>query len=145
MQARVGRKWRTFKQLRTEADGRFRGKYRFTQTSGRVRYVFRALVKRQSGYPYEPGSLSESASSLSAAEHPGRASGAVPPGYFPGLALRQSAYATINLSPGPVPCSTNQPLLPGRDDAQARPPVTASTANETLALGARRKSIEPSQ
>ena len=31
------------------------GKYRFTQTTGRVRYVFRALVKRQSGYPYEPG------------------------------------------------------------------------------------------
>ena len=41
MQARVGRKWRTFKQLRTDSDGRFRGKYRFTQTSGRVRYVFR--------------------------------------------------------------------------------------------------------
>jgi hypothetical protein len=56
MQARVGRKWRTFKQLRTDADGRFRGKYRFTQTTGRVLYVFRALVKRQSGYPYEPGS-----------------------------------------------------------------------------------------
>jgi 5-hydroxyisourate hydrolase-like protein (transthyretin family) len=55
MQARVGRKWRTFKQLRTDSDGRFRGKYRFTQTSGRVRYVFRALVKRQNGYPYEPG------------------------------------------------------------------------------------------
>ncbi len=55
MQARVGRKWRTFKQLRTDADGRYRGKYRFTQTRGRVRYVFRALVKRQSGYPYEPG------------------------------------------------------------------------------------------
>ncbi len=56
MQARVGRKWRTFKQLRSDSDGRFRGKYRFTQTSGRVRYVFRALVKRQGGYPYEPGS-----------------------------------------------------------------------------------------
>jgi hypothetical protein len=56
MQARVGRKWRTFKQLRTDSDGRFRGKYRFTQTTGRIRYVFRALVKRQSGYPYEPGS-----------------------------------------------------------------------------------------
>ena len=55
MQARVGRKWRTFKQLRTDSDGRFVGKYRFTQTSGRVRYVFRALVKRQGGYPYEPG------------------------------------------------------------------------------------------
>jgi hypothetical protein len=56
MQARVGRKWRTFKQLRTGSDGRFHGKYRFTQTRGRIRYVFRALVKRQSGYPYEPGS-----------------------------------------------------------------------------------------
>ncbi len=56
MQARVGRKWRTFKQLRTDLDGHFRGKYRFTQTTGRVRYIFRALVKRQSGYPYEPGS-----------------------------------------------------------------------------------------
>ena len=55
MQARVGRKWRTFKQLRTDSDGRFLGKYRFTQTTGRVRYVFRALVKRQGGYPYEPG------------------------------------------------------------------------------------------
>jgi hypothetical protein len=55
MQAQVGRKWRTFKQLRTDSEGRFRGKYRFTQTSGRVRYVFRALVKRQGGYPYEPG------------------------------------------------------------------------------------------
>jgi hypothetical protein len=56
MQARVGRKWRTFKVLRTDSDGHFRGKYRFTQTHGRVRYVFRALVKRQGGYPYEPGS-----------------------------------------------------------------------------------------
>ena len=55
LQARVGRKWRTFKQLRTDSDGHFHGRYRFTQTSGRVRYVFRALVKSQSGYPYEPG------------------------------------------------------------------------------------------
>jgi hypothetical protein len=56
LQARVGRKWRTFKQLRTDSDGRFRGRYRFTQTRGRVQYVFRALVKRQGGYPYDPGS-----------------------------------------------------------------------------------------
>jgi 5-hydroxyisourate hydrolase-like protein (transthyretin family) len=55
LQARVGRKWRTFKVLRTDSDGRFRGRYRFTQTIGRVRYTFRALVKSQSGYPYEPG------------------------------------------------------------------------------------------
>jgi 5-hydroxyisourate hydrolase-like protein (transthyretin family) len=55
LQARVGRKWRTFKQLRTDEGGRFKGLYRFTQTVGRVSYVFRALVKRQSGYPYEAG------------------------------------------------------------------------------------------
>jgi hypothetical protein len=55
LQARVGRKWRTFKQLRTDATGAFKGRYRFTVTFGRQRYLFRALVKRQSGYPYEPG------------------------------------------------------------------------------------------
>jgi hypothetical protein len=55
LQARAGRKWRTFKQLRTASNGRFRAKYRFTQTSGRQLYVFRALVKSQSGYPYDPG------------------------------------------------------------------------------------------
>jgi hypothetical protein len=56
LQARAGRKWRTFKQLRTAEGGLFKGLYRFTQTSGRARYVFRALVKRQGDYPYEPGS-----------------------------------------------------------------------------------------
>lgn len=55
LQARAGRKWRTFKQLSTDAGGRFAGKYRFTQTTGRQLYVFRALVKSQSGYPYDPG------------------------------------------------------------------------------------------
>jgi hypothetical protein len=55
LQARVGRKWRTFKQLTTDSRGRFRGKYKFVSTFGAVRYRFRALVKRQGGYPYEPG------------------------------------------------------------------------------------------
>jgi hypothetical protein len=55
LQARVGKKWRTFKQLRTGTEGGFHGEYRFTQTVGVVRYTFRALVKRQAGYPYEPG------------------------------------------------------------------------------------------
>jgi hypothetical protein len=31
------------------------GKYKFVSTFGAVRYRFRALVKRQGGYPYEPG------------------------------------------------------------------------------------------
>jgi hypothetical protein len=56
LQARAGKKWRTFKQLRTDDTGGFKGLYRFTQTSGPARYLFRALVKRQGGYPYEPGS-----------------------------------------------------------------------------------------
>ncbi|MGH2983164.1 MAG: hypothetical protein ACRDK5_02730 [Solirubrobacterales bacterium] len=56
LQARAGRKWRTFKQLKTDESGAFKGLYRFTQTHGRARYTFRALVKRQGGYPYEPGS-----------------------------------------------------------------------------------------
>ena len=55
MQAKVGEKWRSFKQLQTDPSGRFRGKYRFTQTRGRVRYVFRAVVKKQGGYPYSRG------------------------------------------------------------------------------------------
>jgi hypothetical protein len=56
LQAKVGRKWRTFKQVRSNSLGVYRGKYPFRQTQGRVRYTFRALVKRQGGYPYEPGS-----------------------------------------------------------------------------------------
>lgn len=53
--ARSGRKWRTFKQLRTDDNGAFRGEYRFTQTRDLQRYAFRALLKRQGDYPYEPG------------------------------------------------------------------------------------------
>jgi hypothetical protein len=55
LQARAGKKWRTFKQLRTNEHGRFKAKYPFRHTTGRVRYRFRALVKRQGGYPFEPG------------------------------------------------------------------------------------------
>jgi hypothetical protein len=56
LQARVGRKWRTFKQVRTDQKGRFKGRYRFTQTRGTAIYIFRALVKKQGGYPFSPGS-----------------------------------------------------------------------------------------
>ena len=55
LQAKAGRKWRTFKQLRTNEHGRFKAKYPFRHTTGKVRYRFRALVKRQGGYPFEPG------------------------------------------------------------------------------------------
>jgi hypothetical protein len=55
MQAKVGKKWRSFKQLSTDPNGQFHGKYRFTQTRGRAVYLFRAVVKKQGGYPYSPG------------------------------------------------------------------------------------------
>jgi hypothetical protein len=55
LQARAGKKWRTFKQLRTDSSGRFKGRYPFRHTNGSVSYRFRVLVKRQDGYPYLPG------------------------------------------------------------------------------------------
>jgi hypothetical protein len=55
LQARAGRKWRTFKQVKADSKGLFRAVYRFTQTTGRAQYIFRARVKRQGNYPYSPG------------------------------------------------------------------------------------------
>jgi hypothetical protein len=52
-------KWRTFKVLTTNNEGRFAGKYRFTQTRGKVRYRFRAAIAKQNGYPYAPGVSAE--------------------------------------------------------------------------------------
>src|SRR5262249_44724185 len=49
-------KWRTFKTLRTDSKGHYSGTYRFTQTTGTVRYSFRATVPDQAGYPYLKGS-----------------------------------------------------------------------------------------
>lgn len=57
LQARVGHTWRTFKQLQSRRDGSFRGRYTFkNSTLVRARYTFRARVKSQNGYPYQPGS-----------------------------------------------------------------------------------------
>jgi hypothetical protein len=56
LQAKAGKKWRTFKQLKTNEKGEFKGRYKFTRTSGRITYRFRARVKSQGGYPYSPGS-----------------------------------------------------------------------------------------
>jgi hypothetical protein len=52
-------KWRTFKVLTTQGDGGYAGKYRFTQTRGKARYRFRAIIAKQNGYPYAPGVSSE--------------------------------------------------------------------------------------
>lgn len=55
LQARVGRRWRTFATPRANARGVFRYRYRFTSTTGVRRYAFRALVTREAAYPYERG------------------------------------------------------------------------------------------
>lgn len=55
LQARVGRKWRTFATPRAKKSGVFKHRYRFTATTGVRRYAFRALVAREGAYPYERG------------------------------------------------------------------------------------------
>ena len=54
LQVRFPKKWRTFKIPRTNVLGRFKAAYHFVGSST-FRYTFRAVVKRQRGYPYEPG------------------------------------------------------------------------------------------
>jgi hypothetical protein len=54
IQVRFPKKWRTFKVPHTDALGRFLAAYQFVGSST-FRYTFRAVVKRQRGYPYEPG------------------------------------------------------------------------------------------
>jgi hypothetical protein len=55
LQARVGRRWRTFATARADGRGVFRHRYRFTATTGLRRYAFRAVVAREAAYPYERG------------------------------------------------------------------------------------------
>ncbi len=56
MQARVGKKWKTFLQATTDTAGRYKGRYRFkNSTVARAKYRFRAVVKEQAGYPYKTG------------------------------------------------------------------------------------------
>jgi hypothetical protein len=55
LQARRGSGWQTFATTKAGRSGRFSHPYRFTRTTGFQRYVMRARVPRQPGYPYEPG------------------------------------------------------------------------------------------
>jgi hypothetical protein len=55
LQAKVGRKWRTFATPRANSKGVFKHRYRFTATTGVQRYAFRAVVAREAAYPYERG------------------------------------------------------------------------------------------
>jgi hypothetical protein len=49
------RRWITFRRATSNAKGAFRSDYRFTSTTRRTRYRFRALVPSQAGYPWVQG------------------------------------------------------------------------------------------
>ncbi|HSD77741.1 MAG TPA: hypothetical protein VLA98_10060 [Solirubrobacteraceae bacterium] len=55
IQVRVQRRWRVVCVIRARAHGRFRCGYRFRRTFVPTRYAFRAVVRRQNGFPYELG------------------------------------------------------------------------------------------
>ena len=54
LQVRKGKRWMTFRSTRLR-NGRFSESYRFTRTVHRTRYVFRARVRAESGFPFETG------------------------------------------------------------------------------------------
>jgi hypothetical protein len=50
-----GAEWSGFRTVQTDARGRFRYAYRFSDDDSRgVRFQFRAYVKGREGWPYEP-------------------------------------------------------------------------------------------
>ena len=57
LQAKVGRNYRSFRQLRASSrtGGRVRTVYRFERTTQPARYRFRLKVVRQAGLPYRSG------------------------------------------------------------------------------------------
>jgi hypothetical protein len=55
IQARSGKRWIEVSNGRANVHGTYRAHYRFHATSGRHRYVFRAVVPSQRGYPYRGG------------------------------------------------------------------------------------------
>jgi hypothetical protein len=52
LQARVGKRWQTFKTVRTKSSGSWKAAYRFHATRGLQTYTFRARVRKDSGFPY---------------------------------------------------------------------------------------------
>jgi hypothetical protein len=57
LQAKVGRRYRSFRQLRASSatGGRIRTAYRFERTTASVRYRFRLKVVRQAGLSFQGG------------------------------------------------------------------------------------------
>ena len=49
------KRWITFKRATTDSKGAFRSSYRFSSTTRKTRYRFRAVVPRQAGYPWIEG------------------------------------------------------------------------------------------
>ena len=56
LQARVGARWVTFKNVRTGGAGRFGARYRFTRTFRTQTYTFRARVSKQRGFAVDRNS-----------------------------------------------------------------------------------------
>jgi hypothetical protein len=52
LQAKVGRRWQTFKTTRTRGNGRWTTSYTFRATRGLQTYAFRARVRQDTGFPY---------------------------------------------------------------------------------------------
>jgi len=55
LQVKSGKGWRAFRRYRTRADGRYKVRYRFTQTRTPTLYKMRAQVRETTGYPYLQG------------------------------------------------------------------------------------------
>jgi hypothetical protein len=55
LQAFDGGAWRSVRTVRTNAHGAFRYSYRFSRGAARKRYPFRAVVRRDEGYPWARG------------------------------------------------------------------------------------------
>lgn len=55
LQAHFRHRWRTFQTVRSDAGGRWRFRYRFGGTVGKVRYPFRVRLPREGGYPFVGG------------------------------------------------------------------------------------------
>jgi hypothetical protein len=49
------KRWITFRKATADANGAFKAGYRFSSTTRRTRYQFRAVVPRQAGYPWVEG------------------------------------------------------------------------------------------
>lgn len=55
LQVRRGKGWLAFRRYRTRRNGRFTVGYRFNRTTVPTKYVMRAQVRTQAGYPYLQG------------------------------------------------------------------------------------------